>query len=174
MADFEKAIKKVLKHEGGYIFHPADPGGETNFGITDRLDGSVDGLIDVDGNGSGDVTVKALKESDAKVIYKREFWDKMQGDRISNQQVAEIIFDGYVNMGARAIMILQRELGLQDDGKFGQKTLEMVNKISGEIVFNNFKAARLEFYRDLAAAKPKLAIFLRGWTNRINSFKYVA
>ena len=31
---FQDALKRVLKHEGGYIDHPSDPGGETNFGIT--------------------------------------------------------------------------------------------------------------------------------------------
>jgi lysozyme family protein len=37
MATFKEAVEKVLVHEGGYIFHPADKGGATNLGITQRV-----------------------------------------------------------------------------------------------------------------------------------------
>lgn len=172
MADFEQAIKKVLRHEGGYVFHPADPGGETNFGITDRLDGKVDGLIDVDGNGSGDITVKALKEEQARIIYKREFWDRMRGDDIKNQQVAEIIFDGYVNMGPRALRMLQKQIGVKADGKFGPVTLSILNAANPKIVFEGYKDARRYYYKDLVKRKPQMVVFEKGWLNRINSFNY--
>jgi lysozyme family protein len=172
MADFEKAIQKVLRHEGGYVHHPRDPGGETNFGITDRLDGKVDGLIDVDGNGSGDITVKALREEQARVIYKREFWDKMRGDEIKNQQVAEIVFDAYVNMGPRALKLLQKEIGVEADGVFGPVTISILNLASPVVVFNQFKDARIYFYKDLVKRKPELKVFEKGWMNRINSFQW--
>src|SRR5687768_14929702 len=99
MAKFEIAIPHTLAWEGGYVWHKADPGGETNRGITDRLDGKVDGLADVDGDGIGDVVLKGLSEEQAKEIYKRKFWDRMHGDEIKSQAIAGILFDGYVNMG---------------------------------------------------------------------------
>jgi lysozyme family protein len=170
MAKFDIAIPHTLVWEGGYVFHPADPGGETNRGITDRLDGKVDGMVDLDGDGDGDVDIKGLTEDEAKQVYKRRFWDKMQGDKIHSQQIANILFDGYVNCGANGIKILQRVLNVKDDGVLGSKTLEILNSSDELIVYNKYKEARIKYYQDLAERKPQLKVFLKGWLNRINSF----
>lgn len=170
MAKFEIAIPHVLAWEGGYVNHKADPGGETNRGITDRLDGKVDGMVDIDFDGLGDVSIKDLTEEQAKEIYKTRFWDRMLGDRIESQLIANILFDGYVNMGAGAIKIMQRILNLKDDGVFGERTLAAVNNADEVILYNKYKNARIEYYRNLAERKPQLQVFLKGWLNRINSF----
>lgn len=172
MADFDKAVAKVLKHEGGYSNHPADPGGETNRGLTDRLDGKVDGMIDVDGDGDGDISVKGLTEEQAKQVYKTRFWDRMQGDLIKSQPVAEIIFDAYVNTGVNGLKMLQREIGVVADGIFGPNTIAVLNRAAPKVVFEGFKDARVQFYNSLATRKPELKVFLKGWLNRVNSFKY--
>jgi len=170
MAKFEIEIPRVLAHEGGYVNHPSDPGGETNRGITDRLDGKIDGLVDLGNDGLGDVDIKKLSEDQAKQVYKTRFWDKMQGDKIESQAIAGILFDGYVNMGSTAIKILQRLLVLKDDGVIGPKTLEAINNADELQLYAQYKAARIEFYANLAERKPALKVFLKGWNNRINSF----
>lgn len=170
MAKFEIEIPRVLAHEGGYVNHPSDPGGKTNRGITDRLDGKIDGLVDLNGDGAGDVEIKKLTEDQAKQVYKTRFWDRMQGDKIESQAIAGILFDGYVNMGANAIKILQRILSVKDDGVIGPKTLEAINGANEIQLYTDYKAARIEFYNDLAERKPALKVFLKGWNNRINSF----
>jgi type VI secretion system secreted protein VgrG len=172
MADFEKAIPHILKYEGGYVWHKKDPGGETNLGITDRLDGKVDGMIDLDGDGKGDVTVKGLTVAQAKQVYKKRFWDVMKGDDFVDQQVATLVFDGFVNMGANGIKMLQRALYLVDDGKVGPKTLNAVNAADPRFVFTRVKALRQSFYISLADRKPDMKVFLKGWLNRIQSFEY--
>jgi len=172
MADFEKAIPLILQHEGGYVNHPADPGGETNLGITDMLDGKVDGMVDLDGDKIGDVTVKGLTVEQAKQVYKSRFWDKMQGDKFKDQQVANIVFDGYVNMGPRALKILQKEVGCGPDGVIGFNTLAAVNAAAPHLLFDDYKDSRRMFYINLAERKPKLKVFLKGWLARIDSFKY--
>ena len=35
--NFDTALKALLKHEGGYVNHPQDPGGMTNLGVTKRV-----------------------------------------------------------------------------------------------------------------------------------------
>ena len=33
-SNFESSLDILLGHEGGYVNHPEDPGGRTNYGIT--------------------------------------------------------------------------------------------------------------------------------------------
>lgn len=170
MAKFEIAIPHTLVWEGGYVHHPSDPGGETNRGITDRLDGKIDGLVDIDGDGDGDVDIKGLTEAQAKEVYRRRFWDKMQGDKIESQHIANIMFDGYVNCGANGIKLMQKLLNLKADGVVGPKTLAAINGADEVTLYENYKGARTDYYLDLAERKPALKVFLKGWLNRINSF----
>lgn len=170
MADFEKAIKLIFRHEGGYVNHPSDPGGETNLGVTDRLDGKVDGKIDINGDGTGDVKVKDLKIDEAKKIYKRVFWDRMQGDKIHSQAIAEILFDGHVNMGSKALKLMQEVLNIKVDGVFGDVTINAINNSNEKILFILFKQKRIDFYIRLVEMKPTMKVFLKGWLNRIRSF----
>lgn len=170
MAKFDIAIPHVLAWEGGYANHPSDPGGETMRGITDRLDGKIDGMIDVDGDGIGDVNVKDLTEEQAKRIYKTRFWDRMQGDKIESQLIANILLDGYVNCGANGIRIIQRVLNQKDDGIVGPKTLTAINGADELLLYNRYKDGRIKYYEDLVDRKPQLNVFLKGWLNRINSF----
>jgi lysozyme family protein len=172
MADFEKAIKHVLKWEGGYVWHPADPGGETNYGITDRLDGKVDGKVDLNGDGVGDVAVRHLTEQQARVVYRAKFWDKVRGERIRNQKLAEILFDAFVNCGYSGIKLMQYILEVTPDGRVGDITIDAINDSDPETLFYKFKAARKKYYEDLAERKPALKVFLRGWLNRLDSFKW--
>lgn len=170
MAKFEIAIPHTLVWEGLYANHPNDPGGETMRGITDRLDGEVDGMIDIDGDGVGDVPVKDLTEEQAKTVYRRRFWDRMQGDKIESQLIANILFDGFVNCGFNGIRMMQRILNLKDDGIVGPKTLAAINGADELLLYTKYKLARIQYYQDLAERKPALKVFLRGWLNRISSF----
>lgn len=172
MADFHKAIEGILQNEGGYVFDKDDAGGETNHGVTDKLDGKVDGMADIDGDGTGDVLISKLTSEQASQIYKRVFWDEMKGDQIKDQSVASIVFDAFVNSGPVALKQLQKEIGVSTDGKIGPNTLAVLNQYAGVIVFEAFKDARIRFYKALAERKPSQKKFLKGWLNRINAFKY--
>lgn len=167
MADFEKAIPTILKWEGGFVDHPADPGGATNRGIIFSLfkqyAKSLGLLPDITG-------LKNLTEAQAKKIYKVHFWDRMSGDLIKSQNVATIIFDAFVNCGNNGIKIAQREAGVEADGAFGPNTLAVINQASPKVLYAGIKDGRIKYYNDLAERKPQLKVFLKGWLNRANSF----
>lgn len=172
MAKFELAIPIILKWEGGYVFNSADPGGETNMGITDSLDGKIDHLVDINGDKVGDVPIKALTPDQAKAVYKLIFWDRMLGDQFKSQNVANIVFDGYVNMGSNGIKVFQSALGVEQDGKVGQITVTQANFAPSKELFEKIKQGRIKYYQDLVTRKPTLSIFLKGWMRRIESFTF--
>ena len=170
MADFNQSISIILKHEGGFVNHPSDPGGATNRGIIFTLFKqyckALGLLPTID-------ALKSLTEDQAKFIYREHFWDVMRGDEINNQNIADILFDGFVNMGSKAIKLMQKEAGTTDvDGLIGADSIRAINLANARILFEGYKDARIKFYNDLAQKKPKLQVFLKGWLNRINSFEY--
>ncbi len=169
MADFEQSIPIILKHEGLFVNHPSDPGGATNRGITFSLFKAYAkalGLLPtID-------ALKSLTEDQAKFIYREHFWQVMRGDEIINQNIADIMFDGFVNMGGKAVKLMQKDAGTEADGTIGPATLQAINNANARILFHGYKDARIKFYKDLAQKKPKLQVFLNGWLNRINSFEY--
>jgi|SRR6185436_9378479 len=171
MADFNKAIPITLQWEGGYVNNPNDPGGETNRGIilsVWKKNAHLCGCV-----GTSD-ELKKITEDQAKVIYKAIFWNGILGDEIIRQDIANQVFDTYVNCGSAAIVMLQHVLnkhaaGLVADGIFGQKTLDALNSCEFEIA-HEYKAARIAYYQWLPTVNPKLSIFLAGWLRRANAF----
>lgn len=82
--NFQKAVEFVLKHEGGYVCDPFDPGGETNWGISKRAHPNVD--------------IKNLTREGAIAIYKVAYWDKMKCND-HPWPIDAILFDTAVNQG---------------------------------------------------------------------------
>lgn len=169
MAEFEKAIPHTLKWEGGFVNHPADPGGATNRGITFNLfkqyAKSLGFMPTVD-------ALKNMTEVQAKSIYKVHFWDKMRGLEFKDQSVANITFDAFVNCGYNGIKIVQRMAGTNDDGIIGPNSLTAINGANPKVLFDSIKEERVNYYKDLAERKPQMGVFLRGWLNRVDSFVY--
>ena len=112
MADFTKALTKILKNEGGYVHDPNDRGGETYKGISRKYHSTnyMWTLIDRYKDECGGINNKfkqklaADKQITAEVekIYKNGYWNPFNLDVIRNQKVAEQIFDDAVNRGVGA------------------------------------------------------------------------
>jgi len=154
MANFEEAIKKTLKWEGGYSNDLQDPGGETNFGITKR--------------DHQDLDIANLTVEQAIEIYRKNYWHPLYG-LIDSQAFATKIFDAGVNMGPRkAVKILQGVLAVTVDGLFGPGTLARTNYL-GEAALDPYKAALEAYYLSMVDKKPELRRFLAGWRRRVNS-----
>ncbi len=90
MADFEKAVAVVLRHEGGYVNDPDDPGGETNYGISKRAYPHLD--------------IARLTVEQAKAIYRADYWERIAGDSLTSQHYANALLDTAVNMGVRVAL----------------------------------------------------------------------
>ncbi|TJZ73583.1 glycoside hydrolase family 108 protein [Chitiniphilus eburneus] len=151
--NFDQAFERLISHEGGYVNHPSDPGGETNWGVTKR--------VAVENGYTG--SMKALTREQAKRIYKTAYWDRAKCDRYSGA-IAFQLFDAAVNHGlGNAIRFLQRAVGVTDDGIVGNKTLEAIRALSTQDVVLRFNAERLLFYTKL----PTFSTFGKGWVNRV-------
>ena len=177
---FDKAILITLKHEGGFVNDPVDPGGATNWGMSIRFlmgagDADGDGWLDGDLDHDGDVDVDDIKNmtvDEARKLYRIHFWDKYKYDKIVDFVVAARAFDMTVNMGARQTgKIIQRalnELGhnLVVDGKIGKNTFATINRTNPEMLMAEIRLAHAKFYLDLIKAKPKFEKYKKGWLRR--------
>jgi lysozyme family protein len=154
MARFDDAVNITLQWEGGYVNDPADPGGETNFGISKRDHPNVD--------------IKNLTVDQAKGIYKQSYWKDLYGE-ITSQVAGNKLFDMGVNIGVgTAVRLLQFALAVTVDGIFGVNTLAAVNN-AGESILAPYKQALAQHYQDLVVRNPNLSKFLNGWLRRANS-----
>lgn len=178
MSTFEKAIPLILHHEGGFVNHPNDPGGATNFGISLRFlrDYPEVGDFDMDGDvDAQDIANMTLDQ--AKMIYKMFWWDKFGYGRINDQTIATKVFDFSVNMGAkRAHILLQTalnktfSLNLDVDGILGRASIGTINAVQDggeeQQLLTAYCDEAWAFYQRLIANKPELAVFKDGWKNR--------
>ena len=177
---FDKAILITLKHEGGFVNDPVDPGGATNWGVSIRFlktagDGDGDGFLDGDIDHDGDIDVDDIKNmtvEQARKIYRIHFWDKYKYDMIVDFTVAARLFDMTVNMGARqAGKIIQRALNncgyqLKVDGKVDKMTFSAINCTNPELLMAEIRQEHAQFYIDLIAAKPKFEKYRTCWLRR--------
>ncbi|NYT62369.1 glycoside hydrolase family 108 protein [Alcaligenaceae bacterium] len=151
--NFETAFERLIGHEGGYVNHPNDPGGETNWGITLRTARAAG----YSGN------MRDLERSVAKAIYRTEYWGRAKAEQYDGA-IAFQVFDAAVNHGVgQAIRFLQRAVAVADDGAVGPVTLAAVRAATVTDVLSRFNAERLEFYTKLSTWPS----FGRGWARRV-------
>ena len=183
MADFMMAHRFAGKWEGGLVDHPSDPGGITNYGISLRWLRS-EGLDvgDIDGDGDIDADdIRALTPALAAALFKSKFWDAYRLGELP-QLTATCHYDCAVNTGPRqATLLTQRACNslvgpygskLLVDGLFGPKTRAFLTTNATPKLAETMIALREDFYRDLVARKPKLAVFEKGWLNRCRDLKH--
>lgn len=162
---YPKALKAVLKHEGGYVNHPADPGGATNKGITQA---TYDAWQRAKGH-KYPKTVKLISDEEVAAIYKTRFWDAVKGDDMP-AGLDYALFDFAVNSGPpKAIKSLQKCLGLVDDGKIGPLTFAEARK-DPETAIKKLCAYRLAFLKRL----KHWPTFGKGWERRVKDVEKMA
>lgn len=175
MADFKKAIEKMLPWEGGYSNHGADKGGETYAGITRINYPNWAGWHIIDKNKplkQGQILKDERLNGMVEAFYLDQYWYKVRADKINNQSIAEMLFDWQINSGYHATKALQKAVGEVSDGIIGPKTISAVNAGCQEQIFNQFKSLRIKFYNDIVSRNESQRVFLKGWLNRANSFTF--
>ena len=159
-----KSLEAILHHEGGYVNHPKDPGGETNLGVTKRVYEDFGGTKDM----------KDLTREDVEPIYKKNYWDRVKGDDLP-AGLDLCVFDFGVNAGTgRAAKYLQSLIGTTPDGGIGPNTLKAVESFVAsngiENTIKKYQAERQKFYESL----DTFATFGKGWTRRVTETTQMA
>lgn len=162
---FDEAVEKVIQLEGGYVDHPADAGGPTKYGITERLARKY--------GYEGDM--RDLSISEAKEIYRVAFWEKYDLNEIDHSGLAGRIFSFGINAGMkRVIRKLQEGYNLltnssiSEDGLIGPETLKAINSFSKpDRLLDVLKSLQAEYYLDIVRNNSSQHVFLAGWLNRV-------
>jgi lysozyme family protein len=146
---FDDAFDRLIGHEGGLVNDPRDPGGLTKFGISQRS--------------YPDLDIRALTRDDARAIYFRDFWQRVNADRLPDG-VAFQLFDFAVNSGPEtAVRYLQRAVRVADDGYWGPQSQAEAEAMSESDIIMRLCAERLDFMTRLQNW-PHAS---RGWARRI-------
>ena len=156
MSIFENLFNRLMEHEGGYVNHPSDPGGETMWGVTKR--------VAVANGYKG--SMRNLPKATAQAIADKDYWQVVRGDDLPND-VAWQVFDAAYNHGnEQAIKFLQRAVGITGndvDGIIGNQTLSAVKCMDSDRIVFLFLAERLQFFTNLRT----WGTFGKGWSRRI-------
>ncbi len=158
-ANFAEALQALLApgREGGYVNHPADPGGMTNLGVTKTA------WEEWVGHPVTEKAMRALTPADVAAFYKRKYWDKVQGDFLPDG-IDHIVFDAAVNSGpGRAAKWLQEMVGAKADGFIGPQTLTTVGQVDPKKLVADYNAHRMAFLKGL----PTFPTFGKGWSIRV-------
>ena len=148
MGDFHRCIDRILAEEGGLSHHAADPGGLTNYGISQCAYPTLD--------------IAALTLDDAKALYRRDYWQPLHGD-VLPAGLDVLLLDCAINQGVTtAIQLLQQALRIEADGIIGPRTLTAAEVAMPGLLdaFTAERALRYEFNRNEA-------VFGRGWYRRL-------
>lgn len=164
--DFDRALAFTLRWEGGYVNDPADPGGATNRGITQR---TYDQWRYRHGEPTRDVS--DITKDEVSAIYRSDYWDACRCDELP-WPLSVVVFDGAVNCGPhRSIRWMQRELHVAPDGIIGPKTLHAVNLSEADVVAVRCIGQREQYYCALVDRRPSLGKFLLGWLRRTHALR---
>lgn len=175
MSTFEAAIPVIMKHEGGWVNDPVDPGGETNFGwsmATIKKLGLSAQDLGLPYSTLVPGCLKMMSKETAEKLYKKHFWNQGGYGNVVDQTVATKMMDAAVNMGPkRCAELAQRAcnaLGasLVVDGVLGEKSFAAINACNPEDFTRAFGDEMTAFYERIIIRNPALAKFRRNWLKR--------
>lgn len=172
ISNWDKSFNLLIQSEGGFTDDARDPGnrlpdgrsGCTMWGCTQtNWEAYVGHKVTHD-------DMRALTKEDVKPLYKTKYWDAVAGDQLP-LGVDYAAFDFAINAGPKQSRILmQRALGVADDGAFGPKTLEAIQAADKAILLPKFSEAKVAFYRSLKT----FPTYGKGWLKRVEEVEKTA
>lgn len=164
---FRECVDWVLAKEGGYVDHPRDNGGATNFGITLRTLAAYRGRAVTKGD------VRNMTVEEARAIYLALYWNPVRGDELP-RGVDLCVFDAAVHSGpGNSARWLQQALGtVVVDGAIGPRTLAALR--ANQVSLNVFIMGLIDQRRVFLRGHEDWDVFGRGWTNRLNELEDAA
>jgi lysozyme family protein len=157
ISNFPASLALVLKSEGGFSNHPADPGQMTMLGVTKKVwEAWVKRDVD-------EAEMRSLTPELVTPLYKQRYWDACKCDDLP-RGVDYAVFDSAVNMGpGRAARLLQAALGVTADGAIGRATIAAAVAADPVELLEAFSLGKEAFYQSL----PTFGVFGKGWLNRV-------
>ncbi len=187
MAEFLDAYYKTNQIEGGYANDPDDKGGETYRGIARKFHPNWLGWKIIDGEKGNSNFPKSLDnikqlQDGVKYFYFKEFWNKIGGDPIPDQAIANEVYDNAVNMGVpQSIKYLQRTINILNrnqknypdievDGGIGPKTSAAFeacyNEHGPKMILSVINGFQMKHYLELMEKDPINEKYI-GWFKRV-------
>lgn len=160
--NFEQCLAWLLKHEGGFVNHPEDPGGMTNKGITARVyEQWLSETVDSEPVITEEI-MRNIPDNHVAQIYREEYWNRVAGDKLPSG-LDWSVFDWAVNSGVgRSARTLQKIIGVTADGGIGPITLNAIAVHDTEKLVTDMYSRRQAFYERLKTFET----FGKGWTRR--------
>ena len=172
MADFTQAFQLMISHEGGYGNDPDDPGGETYKGVARKIFSKWDGWTKVDilkrqTGFPANLDKDPELQQNISDFYRVTFWDKINGDQIANQEIANSIFDFGVNAGVgTSASLAQMVVGAKSDGVIGPNSISAINNFDPEHFLASFTVAKIARYVNIVKKRPTSRKYFYGWVIR--------
>lgn len=164
--NFNDSLKLTLKFEGGFSNDPADPGGATMKGVTQRTYDSYrtrKGLLPQ--------AVFRIASDELEDLYRNLYWIPSGASQLSDSAFATCLFDFAVNSGVlTAVKVAQRVVGVEDDGVIGPKTISALQAAT-RVHVDAYLDARMENFQRIIKVRPSSSRFLGGWTDRVNALR---
>lgn len=171
MADIKLLVPKILKWEGGFVNNPMDKGGPTNKGVTiatftayRKLKNQPPPTVD---------DLKNISDAEWMDILRTYYWNKWKADNLECQYTANLLVDWVWASGIYGIKYPQQVLGVTADGIVGRNTLLALNECADrKEMFQKLWDRRKAHFEAIVEHNPSQRIFLKGWLNRLNDYKY--
>ncbi len=177
MADFNKTIEQIHRYEGdGEVNDPNDYGGQTKCGIAKRYHPDIDISKLTWQSPTPEGMISCLP------IYRNDYWNKIGGDAIADQMLADSMMDIAVNISwkeavrwaqhAHNELIASRDPDtpdtLTEDGLMGPKTIAALNRYpKPSEITKMLEGFQFSYYMRRISEDETQRAHLRSWLARV-------